>query len=287
MERHFDSDFCSGCGNCVRFCPKGILELNKKRTKIMMSDPESCIFCRSCETMCTRGAFWFSEDGTMPEDIRIMGREKLPDHAGCQFGIMAHMLARAVINTGLKERVKLFCSDKAEAQLDVDLEGVEAPYFVEAAVKYKEEHPERIVIIFYSDPKQQPHEDAKRLFPKLQGHNITLIHCLGYFEQTDRYQGVNFPSEHLAEQLETAYAARGNMTSVAMTLKTEYMIEEALRCQAEGTGLSVVEIIFPCFFRLENRPEEPVCYETRNIIHEWFGKYVVPEFSPGNLKDHG
>lgn len=285
MKQHFDSELCSGCGNCLRFCPKGILKLNDERTLVTVTDPSLCVMCRSCETMCTRGAFWFSEDDTMPEEIRIMGREKLPDHAGCQFGIMAHMLARAIVNRGIRDRVKLFCSDRAEAQLAVDSEGIEAPYFVEAALNYKKEHPDRIVIIFYSDPKQKPHEDAKQLFLKLENENVTLIHCLGYFEQCDHYRGANIPAEHLIEKTGAAYAARGNVTSPGMALRTESYIEKALACQEEGKGLSAVEIIFPCFFRLENRPAGPVSFETRNIIHEWFGKQIVPEFSPGVLKD--
>ncbi len=86
MKRHFDRIHCTGCGNCVRFCPKGILKLSEvpgeQGTYITVTDESACISCRSCETMCTRGAFWFSDTETMPEDIRIMGRGGLPDSFG-------------------------------------------------------------------------------------------------------------------------------------------------------------------------------------------------------------
>jgi hypothetical protein len=224
----------------------------------------------------------------MPEDIRIMGRDGLPDHAGCQFGIMAHMLSRAIVNLGIEDQVTIFRSERSEANLLVDSRGYEAPHFFEEGIKFKQEHPERLVIIFYSDPKAGPHEHAKKLFSQLKDENITLIHCLGYFEQTDDYQGYRIPSEHLAEQMTgkegISYIARGNLTSVAETLKTERYMEEALRCQMRGEGTSVTEIIFPCFFRLENRPKDPITPETRERIHAWFSDNIVPEFKPGVLK---
>ena len=291
MKRHFDRIHCTGCGNCVRFCPKGILKLSEvpdeQGTYITVTDESACISCRSCETMCTRGAFWFSDTETMPEDIRMMGREGLPDHAGCQFGIMAHMLARAIVNLGIEEQVTIFRSERSEANLLTDSRGYEAPYFFEEALQFKKEHPERTVVIFYSDPKAGPHENAKERFLKLKDENITLIHCLGYFEQTDDYRDCRIPSEHLAEQMaqkeHASYIARGNLTSVPMTLKTERYIEEALKHQMHSEGFSVVEIIFPCFFRLENRPTDPITPETRDRIHEWFGRCIVPEFEPGIL----
>ncbi len=292
MKRHFDRIHCTGCGNCIRFCPKGILKLSEEPDEqgiyITVTDEKACISCRSCETMCTRGAFWFSDTDQMPEDIRIMGREGLPDHAGCQFGIMAHMLSRAIVNLGIEDQVTIFRSERSEANLLVDSRGYEAPHFFEEGIKFKQEHPERLVIIFYSDPKAGPHEHAKKLFSQLKDENITLIHCLGYFEQTDDYQGYRIPSEHLAEQMigkeGISYIARGNLTSVAETLKTERYMEEALCCQMRGQGTSVTEIIFPCFFRLENRPKDPITPETRERIHAWFSDNIVPEFKPGVLK---
>ncbi|MDO4192427.1 MAG: 4Fe-4S dicluster domain-containing protein [Erysipelotrichaceae bacterium] len=293
MKRHFDRIHCTGCGNCIRFCPKGILKLSSEPDEqgiyITVTDEDACISCRSCETMCTRGAFWFSDTDEMPEDIRIMGRESLPDHAGCQFGIMAHMLSRAIVNLGIEDTATIFRSDRSEANLLVDSRGYEAPYFFEEALKFKQEHPERLVVIFYSDPKAGPHENAKERFKNLKDEKITLIHCLGYFEQTDDYQGYRIPSEHLAEQMAqkegASYIARGNLTTVPDTLKTERYMEEALRCQMRGEGFSVVEIIFPCFFRLEDRPKDPITPETRGRIHQWFSDSIVPEFRPGILKE--
>ncbi len=289
MKRYFDREYCSGCGNCIRSCPKGILKLDEKENRIVVTDEAACVGCRNCETMCTKGAFWFSDDGNMPEDIRIMGRELLPDHAGCQFGIIAHMLARAIVRTGMRNSVKIFGSDRAEANLSVDREGIPAPYFFEKALEYKKEHPERIVVIFYSDPKEKPHADAAERFLKLKDENVTLIHCLGNFRQTDQYAGFEDPSRHLAEEMagngNAKFAARGNVTVPSAALKTERYMEAALKKQAEGIGPSVVEIVFPCFFRLEGRPALPICPERRELIRDWFADRVVPEYPAGTIKE--
>jgi 2-oxoglutarate ferredoxin oxidoreductase subunit delta len=44
-------DWCKGCGICVAFCPKTVLELDEqdKAVAVRLSD---CIACRLCELRC-------------------------------------------------------------------------------------------------------------------------------------------------------------------------------------------------------------------------------------------
>ncbi|MDF2572140.1 MAG: 4Fe-4S binding domain protein [Sporomusa sp.] len=42
---------CKGCGICVHFCPKSILDLDDMG-KIYIKDPENCIVCGQCELRC-------------------------------------------------------------------------------------------------------------------------------------------------------------------------------------------------------------------------------------------
>lgn len=43
--------FCKGCGICVAFCPKKVLELDELG-KIRITQPEKCIACGQCEIRC-------------------------------------------------------------------------------------------------------------------------------------------------------------------------------------------------------------------------------------------
>jgi 2-oxoglutarate ferredoxin oxidoreductase subunit delta len=43
-------DWCKGCGICVAFCPKQVLDL--KDEKIEIVDMEKCIKCGLCELRC-------------------------------------------------------------------------------------------------------------------------------------------------------------------------------------------------------------------------------------------
>jgi 2-oxoglutarate ferredoxin oxidoreductase subunit delta len=44
-------DFCKGCGICVAFCPKGVLELDEDE-KVAVKRPEDCTACGLCELRC-------------------------------------------------------------------------------------------------------------------------------------------------------------------------------------------------------------------------------------------
>lgn len=47
---HIDKNWCKGCGICVSFCPKDVLEL--KDEKVNIKNIDACIKCGQCELRC-------------------------------------------------------------------------------------------------------------------------------------------------------------------------------------------------------------------------------------------
>ncbi|HMA86850.1 MAG: 4Fe-4S dicluster domain-containing protein [Desulfobacterales bacterium] len=50
-EHRIEREWCKGCGICVHFCPKSVLELDDEQ-KVHAAQPDACICCRLCEYRC-------------------------------------------------------------------------------------------------------------------------------------------------------------------------------------------------------------------------------------------
>ena len=50
-ELQIIQEWCKGCGICVTFCPKNVLELDDQ-DKAVAVRPEDCIACKLCEYRC-------------------------------------------------------------------------------------------------------------------------------------------------------------------------------------------------------------------------------------------
>lgn len=59
-ELKIASNICKACGYCVKYCPKGILELGEAVNEqgypyVVVTNPEACIGCALCATICPDG----------------------------------------------------------------------------------------------------------------------------------------------------------------------------------------------------------------------------------------
>lgn len=50
-EHRINTEWCKGCGICVAFCPKEVLEMDD-RDKARAVRPEDCVACKLCELRC-------------------------------------------------------------------------------------------------------------------------------------------------------------------------------------------------------------------------------------------
>jgi 2-oxoglutarate ferredoxin oxidoreductase subunit delta len=52
LKKHtINREWCKGCGICVHFCPKQVLELDES-DKAVAAHIENCIACKLCELRC-------------------------------------------------------------------------------------------------------------------------------------------------------------------------------------------------------------------------------------------
>jgi NAD-dependent dihydropyrimidine dehydrogenase PreA subunit len=62
VSLRFDADRCTGCGQCVEVCPRGVFELDGQRDgradarKASITDRDLCMECGACALNCQFGA---------------------------------------------------------------------------------------------------------------------------------------------------------------------------------------------------------------------------------------
>ena len=60
---HVVKDRCKGCGFCIKYCPKDVLELSKEINSKgyyfpQVKDEDACLNCGLCEIICPEFSIW-------------------------------------------------------------------------------------------------------------------------------------------------------------------------------------------------------------------------------------
>jgi len=67
-ELVINREWCKGCGICVSFCPKNVLELSPE-DKAIAARAEDCICCKLCEIRCPDLAIELFEVGERQAEL--------------------------------------------------------------------------------------------------------------------------------------------------------------------------------------------------------------------------
>ncbi len=286
----FDKEACTGCAACIPMCPKHIIRLSNTRNQkgtvfAQLTDQSACVNCRRCETICPDGAVWFDSDAYNG----VVDHNKLAPHTGCNLGNLAYALGNAIREMGLERKAIIFKKRTVEANTFAETHDYEDNSFFEDALKFKHEHPDRVVIAVCSSAKEIPYKNNRELYSNLGFENITIIQTLNWFTHSGSFDDVG-PSagnmlEEIVSQGKVSFAARATISTPEDIVKLKNYIKTALQYQLDGKNFSIVEMVFPCYYRVLSRPQVWIEADQMTQVRDSFEHYIKPRFRYGILKE--
>ena len=292
MEQRLNKDQCTGCGNCLTACPLDLLRLSAQHNRrgvcfVENVDPQRCIACRRCELMCTAGAIDFLENN-QPVSNTLIDKQAIPPHAGCYLGSLTKALADAIDQLGVQEQVVIFKKKAADVNLNCELHDYADEQFYQDGLAYKRAHPEKLVILICSSSKAPSTALNQQRFNALRDESVTIINTLNWFERDEAGQLIGGGSRMLEQLRDLGYAsylARGSVRSPEAIGRLTQSLRKALRLQRQNRPFAVVEIVFPCFYRLAGRPQRWMSAQEIEPLRQWFASKIEPEYPEEILKE--
>lgn len=287
MIAHIEKDQCTGCGNCLAACPGGLLSLtgaedvNRRGVRYaVLSDPSSCVECGQCELMCTAGAIRSGkEEGS---GYALIRKEGIPPHGGCYLGTLTKVLADAAVHLGIEKDMVIFEKEASNINLDVETHSYNDDSFYADGLAYKAEHPEKLVILICASSKARSTAQFVERYAALRDETVTIVNTLNWFETTEILEGITAGGCHNLEELartsSASFLARAGVRTPGEVRELARFVEKALRNQMAGKPFSVVEMLFPCLYRVGGRPRSLMPFEQVDRINAWFDACVAPDY---------
>lgn len=292
MKPIIDRDQCTGCGNCLAFCPQKLLHLSETCNArgvpfVEINDPSLCRSCRRCSLMCTAGAVVFADECGSRKPL--IDKKAIPPHAGCYLGSLTKALSDVLRQMEIVDQIVIFKKKTADVNLKCEIHDYPDESFYDEALAYKETHPEKLVVLICSSSKAHSTALNRRRFWKLRQESVTIINTLNWFE-TDAASGrVIAGGAHLPEEIgilrHASLTARCRVRSAEQLMRLEACLHKAIALQQRNKSFSLIEIVFPCFYRLTGRPQTWMSANQIAAVNRWFSERVEPDYPEGIFWD--
>lgn len=284
MSVIIDRNQCMGCGNCVNYCNKHLLELSSEVNQrnvhfVTLTKPKECIECGMCELMCTGAALHVKGKDN---GYDLLDKEHIPPHSGCYLGSLAKALADVIHELHLEDKVVLFKKKASDVNMYVESHDYMDDCFYQDGLDYKKEHPDKVVIIISSSSKILSTSKNEERYRKLKDEKVTIINTLNYFESdpeiTKLTNGGSHILEEVAQNSHASFVARSSVRSIQELMMLKKYLKIAITNQLEDKPFSIVEMTFPCFYRLSGRPQVLMSADKIQYINHWFDRNVKPDY---------
>jgi len=211
---------------------------------------------------------------------------------GCGHGIVHRLLAELIDELGIREEAigiaPVGCAVLAYDYIDIDWSEAAHGRPPAVATGIKRVRPDKIVFTYQGDGDLASIGMAETIHAANRGENITVI-----FINNAVYgmtQGQMAPTTLLGQKTKTTprgrnpanegypidvcqllkslqgvtFLARGTVTSPSRVRQTKRMLRRAFRCQMEGKGFALVEVLSPCptYWRMNPRQAMQFIEET-------------------------
>lgn len=296
MKKIFDKEKCTGCGICTLNCPIKIMaisdiEINSKGKALSyVTDESRCTNCMICAKMCPYFVINFEKNGNNLTFPKLMENVEIPFHNGCYQGLIERLVAETIEELKVQNDTVIFKPDMARFMVNIEMKALPMDKYFNEAIEYKNNNPDKIVILWHIDEEPWQHEQSLKELYNLKNSSVTILHMLNYFSNIKTNPNSAEYATDICSELKnsekTVFVSRGSFKNIGITSNAkEYIKKGILKQSNKKNGFSYVELILPCHWRIEDRPTKEIVFSQVKENIDWFNKEVISKYPLGIFKD--